>query len=83
MPPPPLFSKFLATPLCGPDDFFAVYLNLTRKIGHLRTCGPRLQNFFICQRHGLAVPRAGDRSYVTGSIRGWSRSHLTYLMDGC
>ena len=21
------------------------------------------------QRHGLAVPRAGDRSYVTGSIR--------------
>ena len=23
-----------------------------------------------CQRHGLAVPRAGDRSYVTGSIRG-------------
>ena len=28
------------------------------------------------QRHGLAVPRAGDRSYETGSIRGWSRSHL-------
>ena len=35
------------------------------------------------QRHGLAVPRAGDRSYVTGSIRGWSRSQLTYLMGGC
>ena len=37
----------------------------------------------LCQRHGLAVPRAGDRSYVTGSIRGWSRSHLTYLTGGC
>ena len=35
------------------------------------------------QRHGLAVPRAGDRSYVTGSICGWSRSHLTYLPGGC
>ena len=34
-------------------------------------------------RHGLAVPRAGDRSYVTGSIRGWSRSHhSTYLTGG-
>ena len=31
------------------------------------------------QRHGLTVPRAGERSYVTGSIRGWSRSHLTYI----
>ena len=36
-----------------------------------------------CQRHGLAVPRAGERSYVTGSIRGWSRSHLTYMTGGC
>ena len=35
------------------------------------------------QQYGLAVPRAGDRSYVTGSIRGWSRSQLTYLMGGC
>ena len=32
-----------------------------------------------CQRHGLAVPRASDRFYVTGSIRGWNRSHLTYV----
>ena len=38
---------------------------------------------YYCQRHGLAVPRAGDRSYVTGSIRGWSRSQLTYLTGGC
>ena len=38
---------------------------------------------FFCQRHGLAVPRAGDRSYVTGSVRGWSRSHLTYITGGC
>ena len=37
----------------------------------------------VQQRHGLAVPRAGDRSYVTGSIRGWSRSQLTYLTGGC
>ena len=36
-----------------------------------------------CQRHSLAVPRAGERSYVTGSIRGWSRSHLTYVTDDC
>ena len=38
---------------------------------------------YDCQRHGLAVPRAGDRFFVTGSIRGWSRSHLTYLTGGC
>ena len=37
----------------------------------------------LCQRHGLAVPRAGDRFYVTGSIRSWSRSHLTYITGGC
>ena len=35
------------------------------------------------QRHGLAAPRAGDRSCVTGSIRGWSRSQLTYITGGC
>ena len=38
---------------------------------------------FYGQRHGLAVPPADDRSYVTGSIRGWSRSQLTYLAGGC
>ena len=37
----------------------------------------------ICQRHSQAVPRAGDRSYVTGLIRGWSRLHLTYIVGGC
>ena len=31
----------------------------------------------VRQRHDLAVPRAGDRSYVTCSIRSWSRLHLT------
>ena len=31
-----------------------------------------------CQRHGLAVSRADYRFYMTGSIHGWSRSHLTY-----
>ena len=34
-------------------------------------------------KHDLAVPRADDRSYVTGSIRGWSRSHLTYIKGDC
>ena len=32
----------------------------------------------ICKRYGLAVPHAGDKSYVTGSIHGWSRSHFIY-----
>ena len=31
----------------------------------------------FCVR-GLAVPRAGDRSFVTGSIHDESRSHLIY-----
>ena len=29
---------------------------------------------------GLAVPRAGDRSFVTDSIHGGSRSHLIYTV---
>ena len=33
----------------------------------------------ICPRHDLAVTCADDRFYVTGSIRGWSRSHFTHL----
>ena len=37
----------------------------------------------LCQRHGLAVPRAGDRSCATGSIHGCSRSRLTYIPGGC
>ena len=36
----------------------------------------------IYQWHGLAVPRAGNRFYVTGSIRGLSRSYLTYIPGG-
>ena len=32
---------------------------------------------------GLAVPRAGDKSYVTGFIPGWSRSRSTYVPGGC
>ena len=41
--------------------------------------GKQYDKFFcvVCQRYGLAVPRAGDKPYVTGSIRGCSRSHLT------
>ena len=37
----------------------------------------------ICQQHGLAVPRADNRSYVTGSIRGCSQSHLPCMSGGC
>ena len=37
-------------------------------------------SLIAAQRQGLAVPRAGDRSYMTGSIRGWSRLHLTYTV---
>ena len=36
---------------------------------------------FKCKRlptPGLAVPREDYKTYATGSIRGWSRSHLTY-----
>ena len=33
--------------------------------------------------HGLAVPRAGYRSYVTSSIQGRSRLHLTYIPGVC
>ena len=39
--------------------------------------------FRSCQRHDLAVLRAGNRSYVSGSILGCSRSHLTYLSGDC
>ena len=53
-------------------------------------CRSRLHDEFVkdnalarSQRQGLAVPRAGGRSYVTGSILGWNRSHLTYIPDGC
>ena len=31
----------------------------------------------------LDIPHTSCRSYVTGSIRGWSRSHLTYSPGGC
>ena len=34
---------------------------------------------FYIMRHGLAVPRAGDKFYATGSIYGWRTSRLTYL----
>ena len=33
-------------------------------------------NSSICQRHGLAVPGTGWRSYEVGLIHGWNRSHL-------
>ena len=29
-----------------------------------------------------SLPRAGDRSYVTGLIHSWSRSHLTCMHNG-
>ena len=38
---------------------------------------------YLYLQHGLAVLRAGDRSYVTILIRGWSRLRLTYITSGC
>ena len=35
------------------------------------------------RRHGQAVPRAGCRTYRTGSIHGWRRSHLPCIPGGC
>ena len=35
------------------------------------------------QQNDLVVRRANYRSYATGSIHGWSRSHLTYVQGGC
>ena len=35
------------------------------------------------QRQGVTVPRADDRSYMMGSIRGWNRSLMAYIMGGC
>ena len=65
-------------------------------LGHIRCVANLLWRIFrvanplatansnnTCQRHGLAVPRAGNRSYVTGSTHGWSRLHLTYVTGGC
>ena len=45
-------------------------------------CGDSSLNIisFCCQRHAPTVPHTGDRTYVTGSIRGWSRWHLTYSL---
>ena len=48
-----------------------------------RNCFGEAIQYMQCQRHGLVVPRAGDRSYVTGSIHDWSRPHLTYVTGGC
>ena len=49
-PAPPTFFKLLATPLCGRNYFFIFCssLEFEWKIGHLRTCGPRLLNIFKC-----------------------------------
>ena len=58
------------------EEYFRGSYKATRKSRH-QFCPP------FCQRHGLTVPRAGYRSYVTGSIRGWSRSNLTYIEGGC
>ena len=38
---------------------------------------------YLQKRCGLAAPRTGDRSYMTGFVRSWSRSHLTYVSGGC
>ena len=36
---------------------------------------------FLSQSHGLVVYRASYRSFVMGSIHGWSVSHFAYIPD--
>ena len=55
------------------------FVSKERKLYHNYSMSPMPQkliaNYSI---RGLAVPRAGDRSFLTGSIHGGSRSHLIY-----
>ena len=61
-------------------DIYTRWLLTRRAQAHFAVS---LNYYTVRQWHGLAVPRAGDRSYVMGSIRGLSRSHLTYVTGGC
>ena len=57
------------------------FVSEERKLYHNDSMSPIPQkliaNYSI---RGLAVPRAGDRSLVTDSIHGGSRSHFTYTV---
>ena len=68
--------------ICGRDDLFLVFTFLgaenwtsadmmTLKEPVLLLRGENVVTLLI------AVPRSGCKSYVTGLIHGWSRSHLT------
>ena len=58
-----------------------IFVSEERKLYHNYNTSPIPQkliaNYSI---RGLAVPRAGDRSFVTDSIHGGSQSHLTYTV---
>ena len=58
-----------------------IFVSKERKLYHNYSMSPIPQtliaNYSI---RDLAVPRAGDRSLVTGSIHGESRLHLTYTV---
>ena len=57
------------------------FVSEERKLYHNYSVSPIPQkliaNYSI---RGLAVPRADDKSFVTGSIHGGIRSHLTYTV---
>ena len=56
-----------------------IFVSEERKLYHNYSMSPIPQKLIAnCSIRGLMVPRAGDRSFVTGSIHGGSRSHLTY-----
>ena len=59
------------------------FVSKERKLHHNYSTGmsPIPQKFIANYSiRGLAVLRAGNRSFVTGSIHGGSRSHLTYTV---
>ena len=57
------------------------FVSEERKLHHNYSMSPIPQKLIASYSiRGLAVPRAGDRSFVTGSIHGESRSHLIYAM---
>ena len=57
------------------------FVNEKRKLYHNYSISPIPQKLIASYGiRGLAVPRAGDTSFVTVSIHGGSQSHLTYTV---
>ena len=57
------------------------FVSEERKLYHDFSMSPIPQKLITNDSiRGLAVPRAGDRPFVTSSIHGGTRSHLTYTV---